>query len=212
MQRLRVIHTKEGDLKYISHLDLMRLWERALRRAGIPLSYSKGYNPRPRLSSAAPLPLGFTSSHELLDIFLSRRVSIGYFLKAARANLPEGIDVLDVDEVWVGLPSLQSLVRFCEYMVGVIFDEDELKERVYDFLSKKEFFWEYLRERERRRYDLRKFVGDIWLRGREGGLTILSMRLRHDEKGAGRPDHVLYALGIDDFEFIHRTRIILEER
>lgn len=212
MQRLRITHTKDRELKYISHLDLMRLWERALRRSGIPISYSKGYNPRPRLSSAAPLPVGVTSSCELLDIFLERRVSIGYFLQAVKANLPKGIEILDVREVWLRLPSLQSVVRFSEYVAGVSEGEDEMRRRVEDFLSLEELRWEHRRDREIRRYDLRKLVNDLWVQGRAEGLTLIGMRLRQDQMGAGRPDQVLLALGVHEMPaFIHRTKLILEE-
>jgi radical SAM-linked protein len=62
MQRLRITFARGKELKYISHLDLMRLWQRALRRADIPLAYSQGFSPHPRLSIAAPLAIGVTSS------------------------------------------------------------------------------------------------------------------------------------------------------
>ena len=71
IQRLRVKFGRGRKLKYISHLDLMRLWERGLRRAGVPVAYSEGFNPRPRLSFASPLAVGTTSESELLDILLT---------------------------------------------------------------------------------------------------------------------------------------------
>ncbi|UCG84296.1 MAG: DUF2344 domain-containing protein, partial [Dehalococcoidia bacterium] len=72
MQRLRVTFSRSDSLKFISHLDMMRLWQRALRRADIPLAYSQGFSPHPRLSLAAPLAIGVTSSAELMDVFLQR--------------------------------------------------------------------------------------------------------------------------------------------
>ena len=82
MPRLRVRFSRGEELKFISHLDIMRLWQRALRRAGISLVYSEGFNPRPRLSLAAPLAVGVTSEAELMDIYLTGQVS-PYFLIAA---------------------------------------------------------------------------------------------------------------------------------
>ena len=119
MQRLRLTFSRSEELKYISHLDLMRLWQRALRRADIPLVYSQGFSPHPRLSLAAPLAVGVTSGGELMDIFLERRVSPHFFLKVIREQLPRGIDISEVTEVGLGLPSLQSQVRYAEYKVIV---------------------------------------------------------------------------------------------
>ena len=71
--RLRVTFSKEGWLIYSSHLDLMRVWERALRRAGMPLRYSAGYNPRPKLQLARALPLAHVGEEELIA-FCKRRL------------------------------------------------------------------------------------------------------------------------------------------
>jgi len=68
--RLRITFSKEGWLIYSSHLDLMRVWERALRRAGAPLAYSGGFNPRPKLQIARALPLGHVGEGELIDVWL----------------------------------------------------------------------------------------------------------------------------------------------
>ena len=70
-QRLRARFAKRESLKYISHLDLARTWERVFRRAGLPVVYSQGFNPRPRFQIAAALPVGVTGQSELLDIWLS---------------------------------------------------------------------------------------------------------------------------------------------
>jgi radical SAM-linked protein len=91
MQRLRIRISRREELKYISHLDIMRLWERALHRTSIPLAYSKGYNPRPRISLAAPLPVGVTSEAELMDIWLNKWVSPHLFIDAVSQQLPAGI-------------------------------------------------------------------------------------------------------------------------
>ena len=69
--RLRVTFAKTEPMRFTSHLDLYRAWERMLRRAGFPLVFSQGYNPRPRLQLATPLPLGITSRFEIIDFWLS---------------------------------------------------------------------------------------------------------------------------------------------
>ncbi|PIW40369.1 MAG: hypothetical protein COW22_02130, partial [Chloroflexi bacterium CG15_BIG_FIL_POST_REV_8_21_14_020_46_15] len=72
MQRLRVRFGRGEEVKFIAHLDIVRFWERAFRRAEIPLAYSQGFTPHPRISLAAPLPVGVTSEFELMDVWLKQ--------------------------------------------------------------------------------------------------------------------------------------------
>ena len=117
MQRLRITFSRGDEVKYLSHLDMMRLWERALRRANIPLAYSQGFSPHPRISIAAPLPIGVTGDGELMDIMLQKRMSPNVVIKALGEQLPCGIGVHGVAQVPLTLPSLQSQVRQAEYRV-----------------------------------------------------------------------------------------------
>ncbi len=124
MQRLRIKFSRGEEIKYISHLDLMRLWERALRRSGVPIAYSQGFSPRPKISLAAPLAVGVTSEGELMALFMARRVSPQFFIKAVSQQLPPGIEVLEVQEIGLRVPSLQSQVRYAEYRVDVETDKN----------------------------------------------------------------------------------------
>ncbi len=92
MYRLRVRFSRGEEIKFISHLDIMRLWERAFRRAQIALAYSEGFSPHPRISLAAPLAVGVTSQAELMDVFLVRQVSPHWFDGAVTQQLPAGIE------------------------------------------------------------------------------------------------------------------------
>lgn len=215
MQRLRLTFSRGKELKYISHLDMMRLWQRALRRAGIPLAYSQGFSPHPRLSLAAPLAVGVTSDGELMDIFLERRVSPRFFLKAVREQLPKGIDISEVVEVGLGLPSLQSQVCSAEYKVVADIDKnpDEVEAAISSFLACEKMPWQHARDKEVRRYDLRSLVEDVWLIESRPPEYTLGMRLRCDSTGTGRPEQVLSALGFTTPpKSIHRTRLILSKQ
>jgi radical SAM-linked protein len=215
MQRLRVTFSRGEELKYISHLDLMRLWQRALRRADIPLVYSQGFSPHPRLSLAAPLAVGVTSSGELIDIFLERRVSPHFFIKVVREQLPRGIDISEVVEVGLGLPSLQSQVRSAEYRVVVETDKkpNEVENAIASLLSSDKLPWQHNRDKEVRRYDLRTLVDDLWLIEYHSSEFIIGMKLRCDSSGTGRPEQVLSALGFTVHpKSIHRTKLILEKQ
>jgi len=212
MQRLRITFSRGDEVKYIAHLDMMRLWERALRRAGIPIAYSQGFSPHPKVSIAAPLPIGVTSDSELMDIQLRRRVSPYLFMKTVRPQLPTGIGLLGVEQVAPTLPSLQSQVRQAECQVEVETDKraQEVEDAIHSFLAAKEFPWQHERDTGIRRYDLRSMVYDLWLIGwRESGCT-LGMRLRTDSTATGRPEQVTLALGFRHRPTsIHRTKLIL---
>lgn len=215
MQRLRLTFSRSEELKYISHLDLMRLWQRALRRADIPLVYSQGFSPHPRLSLAAPLAVGVTSDGELIDIFLERRVSPHFFIKMIREQLPRGIDISEVVEVGLGLPSLQSQVRYAEYKVVVEADRKphEVASAIDSLLSSDELPWQHARDKEVRKYDLRTLVEDIWIVESHPPQYKLGMKLRCDSSGTGRPEQVLSALGFATHpKSIHRTKLILEKQ
>jgi radical SAM-linked protein len=214
VQRLRVTFCRGEEVRYITHLDLMRLWERALRRAAIPLAYSQGYSPSPRISLAAPLPVGVTSSGELMDVYLSRRVTPYDFIKAVSQQLPAGIAIQEVREVGLGLSSLQSQVRWSEYQVDVSTDRsgEEVQEALAKLLAAESLPWQHQRDKEVRRYDLRSLVHDLWLEGLSDGLCTLGMRLRTDSQASGRAEQVAVALGFSEPPLrIHRCKVILEE-
>jgi radical SAM-linked protein len=214
VQRLRVTFCRGEEVKYITHLDMMRLWERALRRAAIPLAYSEGFSPSPRISLAAPLPVGVTSTGELMDVYLSRRVTPFDFIKTVSQQLPAGIAVREVREVGLGLPSLQSQVRWSEYQVDVATDRsrEEVQAALAQLLAAESLPWQHQRDKEVRRYDLRSLVQDLWLEGLADGLCTLGMRLRTDSQGSGRAEQVAAALGFSELPLsIQRRKLILEE-
>ena len=220
-QRLRITFAKGEPIKYISHLDLMRTWERALRRAQVPLAYSEGFNPRPKISIAAPLPVGFTGRGEVMDIVLSRRTSPYNLIKRLKPHLPPGLEILSVEEVYLSLPSQQSQMRYAEYRVVVESEETlaQIEKRVEQMLSAQSL----PRQRERKgkvaEYDLRPLIDDLWIEGlgsarspdrrREGAAYVLEMRLRSDSHATGRPDEVLEAMGLGEVpRSIERTRCL----
>jgi radical SAM-linked protein len=212
MQRLRLKFSRGEELKFLSHLDLMRLWERALRRAGLPLAYSEGFTPHPQIALAAPLSVGITSQAELMDVVLSRWLSPQSFMAQIEKQLPRGIELLEVWPVGPNAPSLQSQVRFVEYKVELETEQasQEVELALQSFLSAKELPWHHLRDTGARYYDLRALVDDLWLIDCRDSLCVLGMRLRCDEKGAGRPEQVAKALGFSQRpKSIHRTNLIL---
>lgn len=213
MQRLRVRFSRGEEIKFISHLDMMRLWERVLRRAQIPLAYSEGFSPHPRLSLAAPLAIGVTSEAELMDIFVTKLVSPHWFTGAVSQQLPTGIDVLGVYQIGLSMPSLQSQVRYAEYRVKMETAEgpEDVESAVATLLSTEHLPWSHQRDTGRRNYDLRALINDLWLVDLSDSGCTMGMRLRCDSSGSGRPEQVALALGFANYpQSIHRTKLILE--
>ncbi len=213
MQRLRVRFHRGDEVKFISHLDIMRLWQRAFHRAGIALAYSEGFNPHPRMSLAAPLALGVTSQVELMDVFCSRQVSPHWFTGAVSQQLPPGIEILQVYQIDLSQPSLPSLVRFVEYEVEVETEtgQKDIQAAIAGLLSVKHLPWQHQRDTGPRNYDLRALIDDLWLIRWHQPYCTLGMRLRCDSSGAGRPEQVALALGFTHHpQSIHRTKLILK--
>ena len=212
MYRLRIRFKRGPEIKFISHLDIIRLWQRAFRRAGIPLAYSEGFNPHPRISLAAPLALGVTSEAELMDIFVASGVSPHNLEAAVSCQLPPGISIREVYLIAVTLPSLQSRVRYAEYRALVETGKDEkgVEAALASLLSEEHLPWQHRRDTGVRSYDLRALISDLWLADWRSGYSTIGMRLRCDSGGSGRPEQVAKALGFSQPRSIHRFRLILE--
>ncbi|MEE9365842.1 MAG: TIGR03936 family radical SAM-associated protein [Dehalococcoidales bacterium] len=212
MQRLRIKYRRGEEVKYISHLDIMRLWQRALNRAGIALAYSEGFHPHPKISLAAPLAVGVTSEAELMDIALTRQVSPHFFTAAVNQQLPADFEILQVVPIAESVPSLQSQVRFAEYTLELETErgQKEVASAIDNLLSLEHLPWQHRRDTGTRHYDLRALIDDIWLIDCQNKRCTIGMRLRCDSGGSGRPEQVTAALGfMEPPKSIHRTKLIL---
>lgn len=211
--RIRITFAKQGPLRYTGHLDLHKLWERAARRAALPLAYSQGFHPQPKINMAAALPLGFSSRCEVLDMKLEHEVQLDGLREKLQQTLPAGIQVLHVESADDRAPALQTRVESAEYQVTFTesVDVPELRRRV-DYVMDS---GSILRERRGKSYDLRPLIEELSLlpsrQGEEQGARIF-MRLAAREGATGRPEEVLDVLGIPSEEMrIERTRLVFRE-
>lgn len=211
-QRLRLLFRKGIEIKYISHLDLMRSWERLLRRADLPLAYSKGFNPRPGLQFASALPVGVVGRAEILDLFLDRRLELQALADCIEAQLPNGLQLTDVSEVPIQQPSLPSRVTAAEYE-AVVHSSDtpqEVGARLSTLLASVSIPRTRQRPGGARAYDLRPLIQGLQLVGMDENSAVISMQLLAGPQGTGRPDEVLAALGLGEAVLrIERVALIL---
>ena len=170
MQRLRFTYARGDDGQYISHLDMARLWERALRRARLPIAYSQGFTPHARISFAAPLAVGVTADAELVDLFLVEPLAPAEARERLAAQLPPGLALTEALEVDLATPSVQSLVRGAVYVAEFGEVVPELAERTAAFLACDAVPYERRREGKVKRIDLRPFVEESG--GRRSGRRV----------------------------------------
>lgn len=202
--RIRITFSKKGALRYTGHLDLHKLWERAARRAELPLAYSQGFHPQPKMSLAAALPLGFSSTCEVLDMRLERDIDLDGLPAKLNATLPPGIRVTSIEQVDERAPTLQAQVVEAEYQVELReqVDPSELKRRIESALGSESI----LRERRGKKYDLRPLIKSIEVLN-----DTIAMLLAAREGATGRPEEVLDVLRIAFEETrIERTRLIFK--
>jgi len=213
--RIRITFAKQGALRYTGHLDLHKLWERAARRAELPLAYSQGFHPQPKMNIAAALPLGFSSRCEVMDMRLEQDISLDGLREKLQQTLPTGIQVSDVESVDDRAPALQTQVVSAEYEVTLTesVDGSELKRRVDSVLESESI----IRMRRGKEYDLRPLIEELRALESDGKPSVqeqapalqIFMRLAAREGATGRPEEVLDVLGIAFEETrIERTRLI----
>ena len=118
MRKVRVMYKKEGRAVYISHLDIMRTFQRVLTRAGIAVKHTEGFNPHPYISIALPLSLGYSGEGEFLDMVITDEMKNAEIVSRMNATLPEGIEVIRVYEN--GSPVRN--IAFSEYIITLEYD------------------------------------------------------------------------------------------
>lgn len=212
VQRIRLEFSKGERVRYISHLDVLRYWERAFRRAGLPLSYSQGFTPHPKITFAAPLPLGFTAEAELLDALFDERRSLDEVARALRAQATEDISIVSVREVAVSLPALQASLAWADYRLLIDNgDANCLSKAAAHFMAAETFEWVESRKDKERRYDIRSGVASFHVEESDGAV-IARMRLSANQDFTVRPEQVVAAaLGeVEPSSFI-RERLVLNE-
>lgn len=153
-KRIRVKFSKTGHLRFISHLDTIRLIVRAVRRTNINVAYTKGFRKRPRIAFGPPLPVGVSGTKEYFDLFFDQPFS-GDLKSMLNKVLPEGLHILDVKTTFIKSPSISKIVSLLHYKVGPIKIPEE---KIAEFLNKENIIVKRKREGEEFEFDIRPFV------------------------------------------------------
>jgi radical SAM-linked protein len=156
---LRIHFEKMGFSKYLSHLDMMRVFERGFRRAAIKMVYSQGFNPRPKMSFGPALPLGYTSSAEFVDVEILSTVSPD-FKEILNSVLPEGINILQIKTIPLSTPSLNASINMAEYQIKIR-DHETAHNSVTDFLKRNDINITRITKGRRININIRPYVESI---------------------------------------------------
>ena len=196
VQKLRMRFTKRGRLRFISHRDFARAFERALRRARVPMAYSAGFSPHPKISYVGAVPTGVASEAEYLEIGLAQRCDPDAVRRALDESLPPGIDVLECVESAGGSLADRIDTSVWELRLPGVGEQDAAT-AVSKLLAAESVLVERLTKDGRRQLDARAAIVAIDTRGGEpseaGLCAILRLVVRHLTP-AVRPDDVLSGL------------------
>jgi len=198
---LRVRYAKEGKARFLGHLDTVRTFERAVRRAKVPVAYSQGFHPRPRLSFGPPLPLGIESTVEYIDIHLSEPYPRDIVVALNRV-LPEGFRALEARPMFGRTPSLSSAISLAVYSVelkGVV----GLEELVRKFMEREHVSIRRRVRDEERTVDIRPGIKAL-----VPGDGSLEMRVSVGKDDSPRPYEVLEALLGWPEERVRLTKVV----
>ncbi|XGV96804.1 MAG: TIGR03936 family radical SAM-associated protein [Leptolyngbya sp. BL-A-14] len=228
VQRLRVWLGKQGELALVSHLDLVRLFDRVVRRAALPIAFTGGYHPGPRIIPASALPLGCTSSGEIVDFELTEAMDLSIFRARLEAQLPADIPIYRVEAVPINAPAATQLLDQAEYVITVGVADDENKTVLQPPLSQWRQWIDDIQNTDAIWFEHTTKTGKtqtINLRDRLVSLSIDSMekdasialRYTGSHRNDGtllRPDHVIYLLEQVSGQkmqllHVHRDRLIL---
>ena len=200
VQRLRIRYAKRGRLRFTSHRDFSRAFERAVVRARLPMAYSSGFNPHPRISYANASPTGAASEAEYLEIGLARTLDPAEVHTALADAMPDGLDVVAVVESSGG--SLADRLEASRWAIDVELAVDVIGTAVSAFMAEDSVEVERMTKKGLRAFDCRGAVVRLDLADAEqpagegllAGRTRLDVVLRHTVP-AVRPDDVLTGIG-----------------
>ena len=190
VQRLRIRYAKRGRLRFTSHRDFSRAFERAIFRARVPMAYSSGFNPHPRISYAGAAPTGSASEAEFLEIALAEVVDPAAVHAALAEALPDGLDIVEVVESPGG--GLADLLEASRWQVDLELPLAQAQAAVEAFLAAESVSVERMTKKGLREFDCRAAVLSLTAAEGERGAR-LDLVLRHGTP-AVRPDDVLAGL------------------
>jgi radical SAM-linked protein len=200
LDKVRIRFRKSGDLRLVSHLDLMRSFERMLRRAALPFRMSQGFHPTPRLVLAQSLPLGLVGASEVAELELTEEMELAEVLRRLHEQAPPGIEFLSARRIPL---KATARPRRAVYRIALDHPPANLSDRIAALLASSEAWAD--RERPRRRQiNIRPYIDSLTIANGD-----LHVSLWLTQEGSARADEVARAIGIDHPALIERLHLEL---
>ena len=227
-QRIRFIFRKIGDLRFLSHLEVMKALSRALRRAQVPMAYSQGYNPQPKLSFALALPVGVEGWQELADLELKAAMAPEELVARVNRHLASELHLLRAWEVPLTVPSLTPSVREAVYQVSLPLNGSAHQIRAKlsspalcdEWLSRPSIPVSVQRKEKLVEVDVRPQIRELTPLHEDGGALRWSLRLGTGQGGSVRPQVIMACLlketlngqfdGLETKLRVARTALVLD--
>jgi len=204
--RYRIRYSKTDTLRYISHLDLMRLLQQAMRRAGLELAFTQGYNHRPKMSAGYPLPLGYTAEDEIIEVVLLKETPD--VVSRLNRNLPPGLVIRSAELLPTKLPSIFSSVIGFDYKVQLMqkFPTD-FSDKITEISNIDRVWIERIRNGKRITIDLKNYVETVRLNGQ-----TLAVKTRVIAGRTIKIEELLTRLGLNGGYQICRKKTYLQNK
>ena len=175
---------------------MQRIWERSIRRAGFKITYSQGYHPQPKIQLGLPLPLGFISEDEKVDIWLENDIDKELIKANLEPNIPDGLEINQIEKIDPSSKPLVTIIKISEYAVR--FWDDNINKlnfnhSISDLLQEKEII---RKKRNNKSYDLRPLILDLHQVEAKDDFNLF-MALKSEQNQMGRADEVMFALGYE---------------
>lgn len=213
MKRFRAKFIKGEGVKFLSHLDILRTFNRALRRSRMPVVYSQGFNPHPLTSFALPLSVGVTSEGELVDIDITEDMSADDFVKTINKGLPEDLKVVEAKEI-DQKSNIMSIISGAKYTVKIFGKGmDNFRDKTLALLSQESILIEKETKKGVKEADIKPDILDLKVLNENGDNVELYMYLSSGSKSNLKPDAVVKAIEkysgveVEDTD-VHRVELI----
>ena len=199
---IRVRFTKLGYLKYLSHLDLVRLFTRNFSRSNVPIKYSEGFNPHPKFSIGNPLSLGIESESEYMDVEFEEDISPEEFSRRMNEVLPKEIQIIDAKEI-DSKASLSSIVKWSHYEIHLWIQEEnkriELREKLDSLLEREEIIIKKKKKKGKKKIEVDvniiPWIGNVKFKEIDNeGYVVIQALLKTGEEGNLKPTELVYAM------------------
>lgn len=210
MFRVLLSLKKDSSIKYISHLDLMQAFEYALRRSGLPIAFSEGFNPRPKMSFGNAVGVGVSSDDERVVLEFTEPITAKEVMQKLNFTLPPGLRILWAQEVPENDKSPLSRLNASDYEIVISSpDVHKVENLISEILRSDEYFATRMKSGEEKKVNFRPYLIGLKLLPSEDGTAVILASFRVTNSGAGRPQDIVQVIceHVPEVEVLNIKRI-----